>query len=301
MIRSLQKLFPSLITTVPKDRALYEQYEWYVTAEHEKIGILKSELTTKEATLLATFLVHSNSKLPRLTTEERMWKKRLESGEVKQHAYTKTSFRFVYFHIEKQQIDPTSFNEAIKALFSKRISILWESEQEGILIEEQTLTDEAIDFKRIINILISDLYVDIKFFVGLFQRSLKHIATYYETIKQTAQIMFTYSNQAVVHYPEAIPYILLHQTKYEVRDKLISDLLAEFAEDTDMLQTIQTFFQCHLNVSVTAKEMYMHRNSLQYRIDKFHDKTGLDIQQFDQALAVYVAIIAKRFHTSKDA
>ena len=64
----------------------------------------------------------------------------------------------------------------------------------------------------------------------------------------------------------------------------------------DMLKTIKTFFECNLNVSLAAKKLHMHRNSLQYRIDKFIEKTSIDIKQFKGALTVYLAILLHEHH-----
>ncbi|MBY6268509.1 helix-turn-helix domain-containing protein, partial [Parageobacillus thermoglucosidasius] len=58
---------------------------------------------------------------------------------------------------------------------------------------------------------------------------------------------------------------------------------------------IKTFFQCDLNVSLAAKKLYMHRNSLQYRIDKFIEKTGMDIKHFQGAVAVYLAMLIQEY------
>lgn len=58
-----------------------------------------------------------------------------------------------------------------------------------------------------------------------------------------------------------------------------------------MQKTLVNFFQHNLNISETAKNMYMHRNSLQYRIDKFINETGIDIQKFDLAFVVKLALI----------
>ncbi|MER2142109.1 MAG: helix-turn-helix domain-containing protein, partial [Priestia megaterium] len=48
----------------------------------------------------------------------------------------------------------------------------------------------------------------------------------------------------------------------------------------------------NLNVSLAAKKLYMHRNSLQYRIEKFIDRTHLDIKHFTGAVSAYLAILA---------
>lgn len=71
-----------------------------------------------------------------------------------------------------------------------------------------------------------------------------------------------------------------------VSDQLFSEFLTESLTDTELVQTLKVYFECNLNVSLTAKKLYMHRNSVQYRIDKFIEKTGLDVKHFHEAAAV---------------
>ena len=52
----------------------------------------------------------------------------------------------------------------------------------------------------------------------------------------------------------------------------------------EMVQTIDKFFECHLNVSEAARQLYIHRNTLVYRLDKVLKATGLDLRTFDDAI-----------------
>jgi DNA-binding PucR family transcriptional regulator len=63
-------------------------------------------------------------------------------------------------------------------------------------------------------------------------------------------------------------------------------------EDAELFHTIKTFFECNLNVSLAAKKLYIHRNSLQYRIEKFNERTGIDIKHFKGAVTTYLAMLA---------
>jgi DNA-binding PucR family transcriptional regulator len=46
-----------------------------------------------------------------------------------------------------------------------------------------------------------------------------------------------------------------------------------------------------MNVSLAAKKLYLHRNTLQYRVDKFIEKTGIDIKHFGNAVSIYLALM----------
>jgi len=60
--------------------------------------------------------------------------------------------------------------------------------------------------------------------------------------------------------------------------------------DNEMMSTLETFFELDCNVSETAKRLFIHRNTLLYRLDKFKQETGLDVRSFNQAVLVRIAL-----------
>ena len=55
--------------------------------------------------------------------------------------------------------------------------------------------------------------------------------------------------------------------------------------DGELMRTAECFIKCSLNISTAARELYMHRNTMMYRLDKIKRTTGLDIRVFDEAVA----------------
>lgn len=72
------------------------------------------------------------------------------------------------------------------------------------------------------------------------------------------------------------------------REELLSvyDLkkFAKIFEDGSMMETADTFIACGMNVSAAARKLYMHRNTLMYRLNLIYKKTGLDLRNFDMAV-----------------
>jgi hypothetical protein len=60
--------------------------------------------------------------------------------------------------------------------------------------------------------------------------------------------------------------------------------------DAEITQTLESFFELDCNVSETAKKLFIHRNTLLYRLDKFKQETGLDVRSFNQAIHVKLAL-----------
>lgn len=65
--------------------------------------------------------------------------------------------------------------------------------------------------------------------------------------------------------------------------------------DNEMILTIQKFFENNLNVSETSRQLYIHRNTLVYRLDKIEKITGLDLRKFDDAIIFKVAMLVKKY------
>lgn len=289
MLEQLKKTFSSFFI-FSGNQDIPSGYQWFTTADDEIIGIAKAELTKKDIAILSAFLSPYNIKFPVLNEHEKIWKKRITTNSNNE---TVPPFRFVFFSIDKSKVDPRSFKEALYELFAKPAPVLWVNEHEGIIIEEQSsLAEENISYEQIIDVLMSDLYVKINFFVGSYVTNLKNLKMHYNSFTESASTVFAYSDKPVVTYVDAITYLLVEQTDPSFRDEIIAIVLQEFATDHELLHTIQTFIHCNLNVTVTAKELYMHRNSLQYRLDKFAEKTGIDVRQFNQAMTVYLALLA---------
>ena len=69
--------------------------------------------------------------------------------------------------------------------------------------------------------------------------------------------------------------------------------------DRETLMTIQAFFDNNLNVSETSRKLFVHRNTLVYRLEKIKKLTGLDLREFDHAITFKVALMVKKYVISK--
>ena len=65
--------------------------------------------------------------------------------------------------------------------------------------------------------------------------------------------------------------------------------------DEETLTTIDKFFENSLNVSETSRQLYIHRNTLVYRLDKIQKSTGLDLRKFDDAITFKIAMMVVEY------
>ena len=69
--------------------------------------------------------------------------------------------------------------------------------------------------------------------------------------------------------------------------------------DRETLMTVQSFFENNLNVSEASRKLFVHRNTLVYRLEKIRKLTGLDLREFEHAVTFKVALMVKKYLTSK--
>ena len=65
--------------------------------------------------------------------------------------------------------------------------------------------------------------------------------------------------------------------------------------DEETLTTINKFFENNLNVSETSRQLYIHRNTLVYRLDKLQKSTGLDLRIFEDAITFRIALMVVKY------
>ena len=78
-------------------------------------------------------------------------------------------------------------------------------------------------------------------------------------------------------------------------DEIFGDRSIPDEIDDETLNTINKFFENNLNVSETSRQLFVHRNTLVYRIEKLEKTTGLDIRTFDDALTFKIALMVVNY------
>ena len=75
-----------------------------------------------------------------------------------------------------------------------------------------------------------------------------------------------------------------------ISEKYLEPKIISVLEETDLIDSVNDFFNNNLNVSETSRNCYLHRNTLIYRIEKNKKKTGLNIRNLDDAITFKVLI-----------
>ena len=73
--------------------------------------------------------------------------------------------------------------------------------------------------------------------------------------------------------------------------EVFGDEIPDILDDEEAMSTINKFFENNLNISETARQLYVHRNTLVYRLERIETAIGLDIRTFDDAMMFRIAVM----------
>ncbi|GIP34287.1 CdaR family transcriptional regulator [Paenibacillus sp. J2TS4] len=112
-------------------------------------------------------------------------------------------------------------------------------------------------------------------------------------LRETVELGKTYHVGDNIHFPWSL---YLEKLLYEIPPADMADFVNRIFKtdkppDIETLTALETFFSLDCNVSETAKKLYIHRNTLLYRLDKFKQETGLDVRNFRDAVQVRIALL----------
>ena len=141
-----------------------------------------------------------------------------------------------------------------------------------------------------------ELGLDVKVGVGSTVKGLKDIALSYSQAAGALRYAGVFASKGNVHsYKEYMLVKMLEDVPESKLAEYLGELTDENAkeifEDEEMVNTAEEFLQSSLNVSETSRNLYMHRNTLLYRLDKIEKATGLNIRQFPDAVSFRVLTV----------
>ena len=149
----------------------------------------------------------------------------------------------------------------------------------------------------------SEFYLKCVVGIGTVVTSVKELARSYKDAQvalevgrvfDTEQTCINYENLGIGRLIYQLPTTLCEMFLQEVFKK---DSLESL--DRETLLTIHAFFDNNLNVSETSRKLFVHRNTLVYRLEKIKKLTGLDLREFDHAITFKVALMVKKYLVSK--
>ena len=181
-------------------------------------------------------------------------------------------------------------------------------ENDIVLVKEVKPNIEIKDVENIAHMiydtLSSEFYTDVTIGVGTVVHNIKDLARSYKEANIALEVGGIFESEKYINSYETLG---IGRIIYQLPTTLCEMFLMEVFKngsidslDRETLSTIQAFFDNNLNVSETSRKLFVHRNTLVYRLEKIRKMTGLDLREFEHAITFKVALMVKKYLQSKD-
>ena len=153
--------------------------------------------------------------------------------------------------------------------------------------------------RTITDMLNSEAMGKVRIALGSVVTDLKDISRSYKEAKIALEVgKIFYEEKYTINYNRLGIGRLIYQLPLSLCKMYIEEIfknikVEDFDEET--LNTVSKFFENSLNISETSRQLYIHRNTLVYRLDKLQKNTGLDIRTFDDAITFKIALMVAKY------
>ena len=183
----------------------------------------------------------------------------------------------------------SAYGDYVTAVDEKEIVVIKELEKDD---SEENMRSVAAMIVDMIN---TEALVDVRVSYGTVVDEIREVSRSYKEARMAMDVgrIFYESNNISAYSGLGVGRLI-----YQLPENLCGFFLHEifgdnipYHLDEETLQTIDRFFENNLNVSETSRQLYVHRNTLVYRIERLEKATGLDIRKFDDALTLKISLM----------
>lgn len=213
------------------------------------------------------------------------------------------------FLIRQTDRPDVSALETIQNMFPDRqrdfvISI---NETDVVLIKEVHEDEEPENLRKLASqiesTVNSELLVKTVIGIGSVARHLRMLAERYKEAQVAIEVGKVFDTEkTVISYESLGIGRIIYQLPTTLCEMFLSEVFRRNpieSLDNETLYTIKKFFENNLNVSETSRKLFVHRNTLVYRLEKIKKLTGLDLREFDHAIVFKVAMMVSRYLSSQ--
>ena len=219
--------------------------------------------------------------------------------------HIETEVKRVVMIVETLGEKDTNSLESVRSLFSTRTKdfITAVDEKNIIVVKELTEQESYEEIEKtarlIMGLFDASAKEGIHVAYGTIVNEIREVSRSYKEAKMALDVGKIFFNERdVIAYSELGIGRLIYQLPIPLCKMFIKEIFDgrspdEFDEET--LTTINKFFENSLNVSETSRQLYIHRNTLVYRLDKLQKSTGLDLRVFEDAITFKIALMVVKY------
>ena len=213
--------------------------------------------------------------------------------------------RRVVFLVEAHESVEGTVQEALKEFFSSEANdfVTAVDEKNIIVVKELSPEDGYGEVQKIadsmLDMLSSEVMLSTRVSYGTIVNEIKEVSRSYKEAKMALEVgKIFFVDRKIVAYNALGIGRLIYQLPIPLCKMFIKEIFADVSPDDfdeETLETIAKFFENNLNVSETSRQLFIHRNTLVYRLDKLDRATGLDLRVFDDAITFQIALMVVKY------
>lgn len=206
---------------------------------------------------------------------------------------------------EKDREKDSAATELLNGMFSAQVGdyITAVDESNVILIKEMGAEEDYTRLDQVANTIVDMMSMEAmknaRVAYGTIVNELKEVSKSYKEAKMALDVgKIFYAEKKVTAYNTLGIGRLIYQLPINLCRIFIDEIFGSNIPselDDETLTTINKFFENNLNVSETSRQLFVHRNTLVYRIEKLEASTGLDIRTFEDALTFKIALMVVNY------
>ena len=219
--------------------------------------------------------------------------------------HIETAVPRVVYIIEMKEDKENTAAEFLKGMFSSQMGdfITAIDESSVILIKALEPADKATQLEQtaqtIVDMMSTELMMNVRVAYGTVVQELKDVSKSYKEAMMALDVgKIFYVEKKVNSYGSLGIGRLIYQLPANLCRIFIDEIFGESDPsefDEEIVSTVNKFFENNLNVSETSRQLFVHRNTLVYRIEKLEKSTGLDVRTFDDALTFKIAMMVYNY------
>ena len=219
--------------------------------------------------------------------------------------HIETAVPRVVYIIEMKEDKENTAAEFLKGMFSSQMGdfITAIDESSVILIKALEPADKAAQLEQtaqtIVDMMSTELMMNVRVAYGTVVQELKDVSKSYKEAMMALDVgKIFYVEKKVNSYGSLGIGRLIYQLPANLCRIFIDEIFGESDPsefDEEIVSTVNKFFENNLNVSETSRQLFVHRNTLVYRIEKLEKSTGLDVRTFDDALTFKIAMMVYNY------
>ncbi|MDF2950816.1 MAG: transcriptional regulator, CdaR [Anaerocolumna sp.] len=219
--------------------------------------------------------------------------------------HIETDVRRTVYIIETKNEKDMNALETVRGLFSgKTKDFITAVDEKNIILVKELKPNESYEdldktAKVVLDMLNTEAMTKVHVAYGTIVNEIKDVSRSYKEAKMALDVgKIFYSERSIVAYNNLGIGRLIYQLPMPLCKMFIREIFEgkspdDFDEET--LTTINKFFENSLNVSETSRQLYIHRNTLVYRLDKLQKSTNLDLRVFEDAITFKIALMVVKY------